>query len=319
VQTTALQKRTFEDAVKGFGSVVTSDELTADISFPHPGQITDLKVRPGQKVTKGEALLAITADPTTLEGFHKAVAALDFAERDLARVKTLLAQHLATNSQVAAAQKTVSDANADVEAQRKVGNDQPFRVATAPFDGFVAKVMNSPGDRIQANTVIMQLARTDQGMRVIVGLRPEDAARVQPGMPARVAPVLGADQKELGGIVRQVSGTLNPTSHLLEVWVDLPQQSEKLVPGTSAAVAIVISTHEAWVVPRSAVLSDAKGAYIFQIAGGKARRVEVKTGIENDQATEVSGSFDPSLKVVTSGNYELHNGAAAREAPASPQ
>lgn len=319
VQTTIPRSKAIDDTVNGFGNVAVSDELTDDVAFSHPGQITELKVRPGQKVTRGQQLVTMTADPATLEAYRKAVTALDYAERELARTKTLLSQHLATNAQVAAAQKTVSDANSDVEAQRKLGNDQPFRAATAPFDGYVAKVMNSPGDRIQANTVIMQLARTDQGIRIIVGLKPEDAGRVEPGMVVRVSPVPEQAAKQSTGTVRQVSGTLNPTSRLLETWIDVTQASQNLVPGAAAEATIVIASHEGWVVPRSAVLHDDKGAYIFQVTDGKARRVDVKTGIETDNECEIAGSFDHGLKVVTSGNYELRDGMAVREAPPAQQ
>jgi hypothetical protein len=43
----------------------------------------------------------------------------------------------------------------------------------------------------------------------------------------------------------------------------------------------------------------------------------VKTGVETDQMTEVSGPLEPALKVVASGNYELHDGMAVREASAA--
>ena len=318
IQSGPLRMTRIEDTVTGFGSVVVSDEMTDDISFSHPGQITELKVRPGQQVMRGQHLMTMTADPATLEAYRKAVNTVNFAERELARMKTLLAQHLATNAQVAAAEKAVLDAKSDVEAQRKLGNDEPLRVASASFDGYVVKVMNAPGDRIQANSTIMQLARTDQGLRVVVGLKPEDAGRVESGMPAQVSPV-SAPKTHWSGTVRQISGTLNPTSRLIEAWIDVAKAADKPVPGTSASVVIVVASRDGWVVPRSAVLHDNKGAYIYQVSGGKAHRVEVETGKETDQETEIAGPFDQGLRVVTSGNYELRDGMAVREAPPARQ
>jgi RND family efflux transporter MFP subunit len=314
VQAVPLRQQPLEETVTGFGTAATSEESTADISFPHAGQITALTVRVGEKVTRGRELASVTADPATLLGYQKSVAAVDFAKRDLARVKTLLAQHLATNTQVAAAQKIVSDATAELEAQRKLGNDQQVRIATAPFDGFVAKLMVAPGDRLQANTAIMQLARTDRGVRIITGLKPEDAARVAPGMVARVVPVQGGNAQPIEGTVRQVSGSLNATTRLIDTLIDVAKSADQVLPGTSAAVTVIISRHTGWVVPRNAVLHADKGSYLFQVADGHARRVEVKTGIETDALTEVSGSFDPGLAVVTVGNYELRDGMAVRDA-----
>ncbi len=314
VETVLLRRQELRDVVPAFGTVATGEESTADISFPHPGQITELKVRAGQKVRAGEPLVTITADPATLLSFQKAVTALDFAKRELQRQQTLRAQHLATNGQVAAAQQSVSDATVALETERRLGNDQRARTATAPFDGYVLQIMAAPGDRLQANTATLKLARTDQGLRVSAGLKSEDAERVAPGMAAEIAPVLAVQSRPLAGTVRQISGTINPTSKLVDCWIDVMPAS-RLISGTSVSVAIILSRHEGWVVPRNAVLHDAKGSYIFQVENERAKRVDVNTRIETNQLTEITGNFNPSLKVVALGNYELRDGMAVREAP----
>jgi hypothetical protein len=67
------------------------------------------------------------------------------------------------------------------------------------------------------------------------------------------------------------------------------------------------------VVPRNAVLHDGKGDYIYQVAGSKAERVAVRTGIETDKYTEITGPIDTKSPIVTAGNYELQDGMAVRE------
>jgi RND family efflux transporter MFP subunit len=314
VETVLLRQQELRDVVPAFGTVAASEESMADISFPHSGQITGLKVRAAQKVRAGDPLVTITADPATLQGYQKAVTALDFAKRELQRQQTLRAQHLATNAQVATAQQAVSDATVALETERRLGNDQPTKTATAPFDGYVLQIMSAPGDRLQANTAILKLTRTDQGLRVSAGLKPEDAGRVAPGMPAEITPVLGAQPQPLAGTVRQIGGSINPTSKLVDCWIDI-MRAGSLVSGSSASVAIIVSRHQGWVVPRNAVLHDAKGSYIFQVENEHAKRVDVRTGIETNDLTEIAGEFNPSLKVVSLGNYELRDGMAVRESP----
>jgi RND family efflux transporter MFP subunit len=240
-----------------------------------------------------------------------AVAALDFAKRDLARTKTLLAQHLATNAQIAAAQKAVEDAIAAVETQRKLGNDQKTEVITAPFNGYVTALTVALGDRVQPNTTVLKLAPADR-VQVTVGLQPEDAARVQIGMAAEVVPVFTPDSR-LSGVVRGATGTINPATKRVDFWVELVAAEQELVPGTVVSVEIVIEQHTGWVVPRDAVLRDGKGDYIFQVTGSKAERVPVKTGIETDKFTEIVGPIDMKHAIVTVGNYELQDGMAVRE------
>src|SRR3984893_18625842 len=130
--------------------VSSSEDDVVGVSFLHPGQISHLRVRPGEVVKAGEVLLELSTDPSATLGYQQAVAALDFAKRDLARTKTLLAQHLATNAQLAAAQKAVEDAIAAVEVQRKLGTDRNTEVITAPFNGYITGLTVTLRDRVPA-------------------------------------------------------------------------------------------------------------------------------------------------------------------------
>jgi len=311
IETAAPREQVLKRTVQGYGIVATSEDAVIGVSFLHPGQISRLRVRPGEVVKASEVLLELSTDPSATLGYQTAVAALDFAKRDLARTKTLLAQHLATNAQLAAAQKAVEDAIAAVEVQRKLGNDRNTEVITAPFNGYVTALTVALGDRVQPNTTVLKLAPTDR-VQVTVGLQPEDAARVHAGMAAEVVPVFTPDSR-LSGVVRGATGTINPATKRVDVWVELVATEQELVPGTAVSVEIVLEQHTGWVVPRDAVLRDGNGDYIFQVTGGKAERVPVKTGIETDKFTEIIGRIDTRRPIVTVGNYELQDGMAVRE------
>ncbi len=194
IETAAPREQLLRHTVEAYGTVATGEDAVLGISFPHAGQISVLRIRAGQVVNAGEPLLDLSTDPSAALSYQTAVAALEFAKRDLARINTLVAQHLATNAQLAAAQKAVDDAMAAVEAQRKLGNDRKTEVATAPFDGYVTGVTVALGDRVQPNTTVMKLARTDR-LQVTVGLEPEDAEHVKIGMKAEVAPIFSPDRQ----------------------------------------------------------------------------------------------------------------------------
>jgi RND family efflux transporter MFP subunit len=316
IETAPLRQQTLTDFVAGLGTVTTSDDAMVDIAFLHAGQVSLLHVRPGEAVRAGQALIELAADPSVLLSFERAQAALDFAKQDLARTRAQFSQHLATNAQLAAAQKAVDDAVAALATERQLGNDRRTEIVNAPFDGYIASLAIAPGDRLQPNTTVMKLARTDQGTRVVVGLEPEEARRVKPGMAAELSPVFAPDQ-HLPGSVTAVGGTLNATSKRIDTWIDGPAASDPPVPGTAVTVRITVAQHDGWVVPRQAVLHDDAGDYIFQVAEGRARRVPAQIGLQTDQQTEISGTFDLALPVVTLGNYELQDGAAVREPPAA--
>ncbi len=309
VETAPLRHEELASTVEGYGTVAPGEDALVDVNFLHAGQISRLLVRQGEMVTAGEPLLVIATDPSSALSFTQAVTQLAFARRQLALTQRQVDQHLATNAQLATARKTVEDAAATVATERRLGNDRGTETATAPSDGYVASLSVAPGDRVQANATVLKLARSD-GLRVSVGLQPEAAARVAAGMTAEIAPIF-APARRIGGAVASVSGTINPASRLIDVWIDAPA-ARTLVAGTPVSARIVLERHPGWVVPRQAVLRDQHGDYVFQLSGTRAHRVAVTTGVETSTSTEIVGA-DPALKVVTLGNYELQDGMTVRE------
>ncbi|MBS0220912.1 MAG: efflux RND transporter periplasmic adaptor subunit [Proteobacteria bacterium] len=312
VKTAALIQQTLTDTIDGFGTVSASDTALTDLSFFHAGQISQLHVRQSETVHAGQPIIELTADPATLLSYEKARATLDFANRDLERMRTLVLQQLATNAQLAAAQKAAADAEAALATERRLGNDQRTEIARAPFDGYVVSISVAPGDHVAAGAPVLKLARTDQGAHVLMGLEPEDARRVRSGMTAHAALVFAPDQ-QFQGKVQSIAGAMNPTTKRADLWINLPDAAVVLPVGSAVTVKIDVATRTGWVVPRQAVLHDRQGDYVFQIANGKARRIAVKVGLGTDHLTEISGSLDPSLRIVVLGNYELQDGMAVRE------
>ena len=54
---------------------------------------------------------------------------------------------------------------------------------------------------------------------------------------------------------------------------------------------------------------------MFQVNAGKAARVEVRVIGMAGSTTVIAGPLDPARPLVTSGNYQLQDGAAVRTAP----
>jgi membrane fusion protein (multidrug efflux system) len=318
IQSAPLRQKQIKDVVTGVGAVTASDEATTDISFLHAGQIASLDVQTGERVTKWQRLAELTADPAAIQNYDRAVAAVSFAKQDLERTQTLLNQHLATNAQVATAQKAYGDALAALATEKKIGDDKPVEFATAPFDGFVVKLMVALGDRIQPNTALMKLSRTDVGARIAVGLPADQAARVARGMDATIIAIMSLKPQQIAANVGGVSGSVNPATRLIDCWLTLSSAVDKIPEGTTVTVAIVVAQHSGWVVPRQTVLKDDKDSYLFQVDGTTAHRIEVQTGIETDDETEVTGPFDPSRPVVVQGNYELREGMTVRGSSPAP-
>src|SRR5205807_4127977 len=87
---------------------------------------------------------------------------------------------LATATQLATAEKAVSDARAVFEAQTTIGAGKPSEVLRAKTAGVVTAVSVSPGDRVQANAAIASIAARDR-LIVNLGLEPSAAFEVSRG------------------------------------------------------------------------------------------------------------------------------------------
>ncbi len=307
----ALKQQQMAATVSGYGVVSPDTGALQSISLPRPGQIVSLLVSPGQVVKKGAPLLEFATGADAALGYRQARHAVDFALSEVARIGQLLNQQLATQSQLAAANKTLTDAEAALQALEKIGAGRALEQVGAPFDGVVISLQAGQGDRLAAGAPALQLARAGR-QRVVLGVEPDEVARVRPGMTVSVAPVFDPRRK-VAGRVTQVFGIINPQTQFVDVLVDVPGGG--LMPGTRVSAQIQLNLQTGWVVPRSAVLRDNQGAYVFQVRDGKAHRVTVQTGVEVDGLIAVQGALAVNEPVVSLGNYELQDGMGVRGSP----
>jgi membrane fusion protein, multidrug efflux system len=312
VKTQSLQRQNLTDSVTAFGDVMTGQVVA--ISFPRAGQVSQLLVVPNQLVKSGTPLATLTSDPNAKLAYAQAASAVDFSGNELRRNEELFSLQLATQSQVDSARKALLDAEAYLAAQQQLGGDVGTATVAAPFNGVIVAVNVAQGDRIQPGTAILQLGRTDV-LRVQLGIEPDDAHLVHLGMPVTLSPVSDFT-KTVSVSIEENQGIVDSKTQLVDAVTTVPAaRATFLVPGMHVRATIKVGQHLAWAVPREAVLTDANGAYIFQVADGKARRVKVTTAGESQAIVAISGNIDAQLPVVVVGNYELADGMLVREGP----
>ncbi len=312
VQTQPVARHELAETFSCYGAVSVDPLSTESVNFPRAGQVTRLLVVQGEVVKKGAPILELDTSPEEGAGYEQAQSAVDFARSELARVQSLLEQQLATRSQLAQAQKAVNDAEAALAAQRKRGTGLKRELLSAPFDGIVSAVQVAQGERIRAGATALQLARRDR-LRVVLGIEPEDALKVKPGMPVQLTPVFGG-MRGAEGVVHTIHGMINPQTGLVDLAVSLkPEQAVRLMPGIRVHGLITLNRRRGFAVPRQAVLADKRGSYIFVVRNGLARRIDVRTGVEDHGLVGITGPFKEQERVVVLGNYELRDGMAVQE------
>jgi membrane fusion protein, multidrug efflux system len=121
-------------------------------------------------------------------------------------------------------------------------------------------------------------------------------------------------QTKVESQVSDIHAMIDSQTGLVQVLAPIPADSApRFVIGSYLTAEIILDRHQGLSVPRSAVLRDKQGAYVFTVADGKARRVAVTTGIEQDDWIEITQGLKAGEPVVVSGNYELSDGMPVRE------
>lgn len=306
-----LQKKVLSDTVILYGRIQADPDKTQIISLPINGQINHVFVKSGELVKKDDILFTFTPDRLAQLNYQQASTSLALAKSELARVKQQFKQQLATRSQLASAEKSLADANANMQTVKALGGDSENKIK-APFDGIVSQLMVNSGDRIQAGNSVIQFADCDQ-LLAHLGADPSNAEKIRPSMKGAVNSLL-SNGKTMTGKVIKVMHQVDPQTKLIDVWLTLPSETCRTIfPGTSVQAKITLATKALWAVPDSAVLTNAKGAYVYQVLNHRAKRITVtplwhdhhEIGIESQKLS--TGDF-----IVSQGNYELEDNMLVR-------
>lgn len=238
-------------------------------------------------------LLSLAAAPETAAAYARAKAEADFARTALTRTRALFQEHLATNIQLADAERAASEAAANLSAQGRLAGGAAESAARAPDDRIAASGANT--------------------RYVLLGVDPEDAGKLKPGMAVRITAAFDASLSAVAQL-RQVGGQVDEATGLVDLSATLPaKETARLIPGTAVNAAIVLKLTHGLAVPRSAVLHDAQGDYLFVVKAGVAHRVDIQAGTDDGTWVAVEKGLKAGDRVVTLGNYELSDGMAVRE------
>lgn len=312
IEDAQVMQRSISAHLTLYGQVEPDPDAVRTVSLPHAGLITRLRVRLGQRVTQGSPLLELSTAPTDRMQYQQARSALDLARRELSRQTKLLKQQLATHAQVDTARKALEDARSQLDAIEAQGADQALKTLTAPSDGVVTALSVNRGDRVQADTAALTLADGSH-LVALLGVEPEDLERLRSGAPVRIQAVF-SPETQVQSHVSDIHAMIDPQTGLVQVLAPIPADSaSRFIIGSYLTAEILLDRHQGLSVPRSAVLSDQHGAYVFTVADGKAKRVTVTTGIEQDGWVEITQGLKAGERVVVSGNYELSDGMPVRE------
>lgn len=306
--TTALVR---DGAVGGTLNTVAliESETAATVSAQVSGAILEVRVREGDAVRKGEAMVRI--DPRVLDDNAQAAQArLGAAREDLAKQQAIfdrdsvLFVNLAIGSQAFQVSKAQLEAvrAAEVTAARALASAQTLRSyadVPAPYAGVVTARLVEPGDLAVPGKPLIGL-QVPGPVRIISKLSQEVLGSLKAG--GAVTLTLG-DQRMTVRTTR-VYPALD-AAHLGTVETALRSAPFGLPPGATLAASYATATSRGLVVPTSALLQGLRQTVVIEVKAGKSVSVPVAVVSDNGTAATVRGALVPGDTVVTGLPSEL--------------
>jgi hypothetical protein len=104
-----------------------------------------------------------------------------------------------------------------------------------------------------------------------------------------------------------IGPALDAASRTAVVWVRLANPDGILKPNLFAKAAVVLKQNAAALAISNAAIMEANGEkFVFVKQGEQFDRVDITTGLADDQFSEVTDGLVPGDEVVTQGNRELY-------------
>ena len=301
VRTTKVRKQ------KIIRSVEYSSTLTAwkevHMVPASPGRIEKINVETGSRVSKGDILVQM--DRTQLQ---QALVQLKNIETDFKRLDTLKKAGSIADQKYDQVKAQYEIAKSNVEF---LHNNTQLK---APFNGIISGKYYEEGEmysgvpNTQAGKAAILSIVSINPLKAIIGVSASYFPLISKGLPAEVRSDI-YPAKTFRGKIYRIYPTIDPSTHLFQVEIEVANPGEKLRPGMFVRTNINYGTAESILVPSVAVLKQTgtNERYVFINEDNKAVRRTVKTGIILDDNIEITSGLKGGDELITTGQNKLED------------
>jgi RND family efflux transporter MFP subunit len=271
------------------GPVVTGSvepERRADLRAEISAVVLQVFKENGEPVHKGDLLVRL--DDTSIrdslrsaeESSRAAAQALDQAQRQFARVKTLQAEGMSSQQALDDAEVRRNSAQSDrvaADARTVTARQQLARTEVrAPFDGVVSDRKVSAGDTAAVGKELLKVI--DPASMRLEGLVSADRmGDIHAGQAVQFR-INGFDKSDFAGKVRHVDASADAVTRQVAVIVDFAPGTAPKVAGLYAEGRISSGESQALLLPEATIVKEGDKAYVWRLASGVIHKAPVTLG-----------------------------------------
>lgn len=299
-------------------------EKTITLSFRNTGIITELNMKVGQEVKKGELLSRLDNVQARLnyesaiETKNSAESQMNTAKLNLNRVRTLYEKGSASLSDYEAAKNSHRTSIASFESAKRsiqIQQDQiQFGYLYAPEDGVIASVLAEVDENVSPGQEVGVL-NAGTAIEISLGLPESVINNVKKDMLVNVA-FTAIPGESFKAVVNEVAPALDRSTSTYPVTVTIIDKDERIKSGMAANVTFEFKDEDVsakkLIVPANAVGEDSNGRFVFIINENGEKSTVKKQTIDIGELTlegfEVTSGLVLGQKIATAGLQTLLDG-----------
>lgn len=296
-----------DEETRTYSGTVSSAE-TATVSFRVGGTITELPVKEGQKVSKGQ-LLGKVRNGDYLNAYNIANAQLNEAQDAYNRLKKLHDANALPDIKWVEIQQKLEQAKNAAEMARRALDDASLH---APVSGIVTRRFADVGQTILPVEPIYEIVSTTD-FTIDVPVSENEVGTFEIGRRALVN-LEASDIGSLEGQVTQKTVVADPLTRAFTVKVAIPNKDGKVLPGMTGTVKFIPSSSETAslkviTLPSQAVLLDSDNRlFVWVVEDSVARRRFVTADELVADGVEILSGLDKGDKVIVAGMQKVGTG-----------
>lgn len=299
VRVVRAQMRDTAPTVPAVGRVELDERLVAEVQTLTPGFVETLAVRAeGEPVARGSRIATVYS-PELLG-----------AQQEYAALRRIGGSTI-TPSLRDAARNRMRLLGLPAGAIRRLdqgGAPQRTYAVFAPRSGVVSKIGARPGAQVPPGQSIVTIAGLSRVL-VVAEVPEASLGDIRVGLPVRVAfPAYPGEVRD--GRIDYIYPSLNPESRTARVRITLDNPGGRLREGMFANIQIQGTGGTALVVPSEAVIDTGRRKIVVVRRNGTFMPVEIRTGRDTGDWTQVIAGLESGAEVVASGQFLIDSEAS---------
>ncbi|NLY43240.1 MAG: efflux RND transporter periplasmic adaptor subunit [Clostridiaceae bacterium] len=261
----------------------------------------------------------------SLVDLERSQAELDNAELELQRARNSLENIKKKNeeaqvnleNELAVQQNKIKLAQLKVKELEEKLSKQKEEIIS-PIDGAVTAVNIVEGQKVMEGTHAFTVADI-YNLIIKANVSEYDIGKVKVGQEVEITGDGLQKDKIYKGRIKKIASTAtkvrqgNVDETVVEVIIEVVDKDESIKPGFSIDAKIITDkSNDAIVVPYEVLKDDEDRKLVYVFEDGKAKEVQVETGIESDLFIEIKGNIKEGDKIISNPSDKIKDGTSIR-------